>query len=325
MPTQLSLIPNFSQTTEKARPFLKWAGGKTQLLPQFRKLYPAELKDGRLTKYVDPFLGGGAVFFDVAQSFPIQRAFLYDINEELILIYKVVQREVEALIVKLKQFSDQYYQLDDEQRSVFYYQVRSKLNAQRAEIDFNSFSVKWIDRAAMMLFLNRTCFNGLFRLNKKGEFNVPFGKYKRPKILDIDNLLNASRILQLAEIHQGDFEESLEVIDSKTFVYFDPPYKPISKTSSFTSYSKDSFDDNDQIRLANFFRYLDKTTGAKLMLSNSDPTNIDPSNRFFEEIYEGFHIHHVFANRMINSVAQKRGPIRELVVTNYQVEHLNGQ
>ena len=325
MPTQLPLIPDFPQTIEKARPFLKWAGGKTQLLSQFRKLYPVELKQGRLTKYVDPFLGGGAVFFDVVQSFPIQQAFLYDINEELILIYKVIQRRVEELITKLKKLSDRYYQLDDEQRSIFYYQVRSELNAQRAEIDFDSFSAEWIDRAAMMLFLNRTCFNGLFRLNKKGEFNVPFGRYKRPKILDIDNLLNASRILQLAEIHHGDFEESAAVIDSNTFVYFDPPYKPISKTSSFTSYSKDSFDDEDQIRLANYFRYLDKTTGAKLMLSNSDPTNIDPSDRFFEEIYEGFHIYHVLANRMINSVAQKRGPIRELVVTNYRVEHFNEQ
>lgn len=325
MPTQLPLIPDFPRTTTKAKPFLKWAGGKTQLLPQFRRLYPDELKHGQITKYVDPFLGGGAVFFDVAQSYPIQKAFLYDINEELILVYKVVQRQVEGLIKELRELSDRYFQLNDEQRSVFYYQIRSKFNAQRSEIDFKSFSTEWIERAAMMLFLNRTCFNGLFRLNKKGEFNVPFGRYKRPKIVDVDNLLNASQILQLAEIRHGDFEESAEVIDDYTFVYFDPPYKPISKTSSFTSYSKDSFSDKDQIRLAKYFRYLDKTTGAKLMLSNSDPTNTDPSDRFFEKIYEGFYIYHVFANRMINSVAEKRGPIRELVVTNYQVEHFNEQ
>ena len=300
-----------------ARPFLKWAGGKTQLLAQLRALYPPELAAGELTTYVEPFTGGGAVFFDVAQRYPIDRAFLYDANPELILIYRVVQQQVEALIAVLARYAGEYLTRRQEERPTYYYQVREALNRQRQEIDFERFSDAWIERAAMHLFLNKTCYNGLFRLNSKGGFNVPHGRYKHPRILDADNLRAASKVLQIAEIRRGDFEDCADVVDDRSFVYFDPPYRPISKTAHFTAYSKYGFNDDDQRRLARFFDRLHHTTHAKLMLSNSDPTNENPDDAFFDDLYRTFYRHRVSAQRNINSKASKRGPIRELVVTNY--------
>ncbi len=299
-----------------ARPFLKWAGGKTQLLAQLRALYPPELAAGALTTYVEPFIGGGAVFFDAVQRYAIARAFLYDANPELILIYRVVQSDVEALIAALARYAQAYLGLEPEERPGCYYQVRAKLNRQRPEIDFDAYSDAWIERAAMHLFLNKTCYNGLFRLNSKGEFNTPHGRYKNPRILDAENLREASRALQIAEIRRGDFEACAEFVDARAFVYFDPPYRPLSKTAHFTAYSQFGFDDDDQRRLARFFARLHQT-GARLMLSNSDPTNEDPDDAFFDDLYRDFYRHRVSAQRNINSKAGKRGPIRELVITNY--------
>ncbi|NOX62074.1 MAG: DNA adenine methylase [Chloroflexi bacterium] len=301
----------------KARPFLKWAGGKTQLLPQLRALYPPELHAGELTKYVEPFLGGGAVFFDVAQTFPIREALLCDVNVEVVLIYTVVQRRVDALIEHLEHYARRYARLNEEQRKAYYYQVRAALNRQRKQIDYRRLSDAWIERAAMLLFLNRTCYNGLFRLNRRGDFNTPFGRYGNPRILDAENLQRASRVLQVAEIRQGDFECSLDAIDVHTFAYFDPPYRPISKTSNFTSYAEGGFDDREQTRLARYFAQLHAQTGARLMLSNSDPANTNPNDAFFDDLYRPFKIHRVVAQRAINSKTSKRGAIRELVITNY--------
>jgi DNA adenine methylase len=302
-----------------ARPFLKWAGGKTQLLEQLRVLYPPELSAGELTTYVEPFTGGGAVFFDVVQRYPIARAYLYDANPELILIYQVVQQQVEALIQLLRRYADEYLALDQESRKAYYYRVREKLNRQLEAIDFDRFSDAWIDRAAMHLFLNKTCYNGLFRLNRRGLFNTPHGRYKNPRILDADNLQAASHVLKVAEIRRGDFETCAEAVDARTFVYFDPPYRPISKTAHFTAYSKFGFDDEDQRRLARFFAHLHERSGARLMLSNSDPTNEDPNDLFFDELYRDFYHYQVAAQRNINSRAGGRGPIRELVITNYPI------
>ncbi len=300
-----------------ARPFLKWAGGKTQLLVQLRALYPPGLAAGELPAYVEPFIGGGAVFFDVVQRYPIARAFLYDANPELILIYRVVQSDVETLIAALARYTDDYLSRDQEGRKAYFYQVRAQLNRQRSEIDFDAYADVWIERAAMHLFLNKTCYNGLFRLNSRGEFNTPHGRYKNPRILDADNLRAAARVLQISEIRCGDFEDCADVVDARSFVYFDPPYRPISKTAHFTAYSQFGFDDNDQRRLARFFALLHHQTGAKLMLSNSDPTNEDPDDDFFDQLYRDFYRHRVSAQRNINSRASRRGPIRELVVTNY--------
>lgn len=302
---------------KKAKPFLKWAGGKTQLLSQFEALYPPELKAGQIENYVEPFIGGGAVFFEMAHNYPIKSAYLYDVNVELVLIYKVIQRHVMRLLEQLEDYSYEYKRRDAEDREAFYYRTRARLNSQKDQIDFEYFSDNWISRAATLLFLNRTCFNGLFRLNSQREFNVPHGSYKNPRIFDAANLQNASKALQIAEIQVGDFERCADVVDSNTFVYFDPPYRPLSKTASFTAYSQYRFGDDEQARLAHFFAKLDREHGAKLMLSNSDPSNEDPGDTFFDDLYRGFNIHRVLAHRMINSNGAKRGKVRELVITNY--------
>jgi len=317
--TTLPQHPLPALNRKKPKPFLKWAGGKTQLLSQFAALYPPELKSGRIEHYVEPFTGGGAVFFELIHNFPLKSAHLCDVNAELILVYKVVQRHVMRLLDELEAYDRAYKRREAAAREAFYYRTREKLNAQRNQIDYERFSDDWISRAAMLLFLNRTCYNGLFRLNSRGEFNVPHGSYKNPRIFDAENLQNASKALQIAEIQVGDFERCAAVVDNNTFVYFDPPYRPLSKTAGFTAYSQYRFGDDEQKRLARFFARLDREHGAKLMLSNSDPTNANPEDTFFEVLYRGFAIHSVSAHRMINRNGAGRGKVRELVITNYSV------
>ena len=299
-----------------AKPFLKWVGGKRQLLNQFETLYPIELKLKKIKNYYEPFVGGGAVFFDVAQNYEVENAFLYDINDELILTYKVIQRDVSKLIDFLYRYEKQYKKLDEVKRKEYYYELRENYNIQRFNIDYNKYSENWIPRVAQTIFLNKTCFNGLFRFNSKGGFNSPMGRYKNPKILDEPNLLNVSKLLEIATIKKADFREVQNDIRNNSFVYFDPPYRPISKTSSFTSYSKFNFQDDEQLQLASLFYDLDQQ-GHKLMLSNSDPKNTDPNDDFFEIIYSNFNIVRVDAKRSINSNGSKRNSIKEIVITNY--------
>ena len=302
--------------SKKAPPFLKWAGGKGKLIEQIDYYLPIELKLGKISQYVEPFVGGGAVLFHIAQNYHVERFLICDFNEELILVYRTVQQDVDSLVKKLAKIESQYFQLSWEGQKKFFYEVRSQFNASHSTTDFTKFSADWIERAAQFIFLNRTCFNGLFRVNSKSEFNVPFGRYKKPKICFKHNLFQISKILQATDIRYGDFTSCENGIDSESFVYFDPPYRPISQTSSFTQYSKSDFDDDSQIRLASFFQKLDQK-GAKLMLSNSDPKNTNPRDRFFEHAYAGYRIECVKANRMINSDAQKRGKINELLIMNY--------
>jgi len=299
-----------------AKPFLKWAGGKTQLLEQLKRHFPEELKNAILKNYYEPFLGGGAVFFFVAQNYPIQKAYLSDINEDLVLTFKVVQQNVNELISELYKLKKDYYKRENGERENYYYEIREQFNIERETIKFGFYNGDWIPRAAKLIFLNKTCFNGLFRLNRKGEFNVPFGRYKNPCILDQENLIRASEVLQIAEIFLTDFEKIKNKINNDFFIYFDPPYRPISTTSSFTSYSKYDFTEEDQVRLANLFHDLG-INGNKLMLSNSDPKNENPSDHFFERLYAKFNIIRVQANRMINCNGDKRGKINELLILNY--------
>jgi DNA adenine methylase len=300
-----------------AKPFLKWAGGKAQLLSQFEAHYPPELAAGKIKRYIEPFLGGGAQFLSIAQRYAIQHAYLTDINPELILAYRVVQRDVSDLIAHLEQHQRAYDASSEEDRTLYFYRIRNLYNAQRAEINFKCYSSTWVSRAARMIFLNKTCFNGLFRVNAQGGFNVPFGRYKNPNICDPENLRRVSALLQNAELQIAPFTACEQWVTAESFVYFDPPYRPISATSSFTSYSSDRFDDAAQIALAAFFARLHNEFGAKLMLSNSDPMPINPDDDFFERIYQDFKIHRVLASRMINSQADKRGKITELLITNY--------
>jgi DNA adenine methylase len=309
-------IENSPKLNFSAKPFLKWAGGKGQLLKAFQNFYPKELKEEQIKNYYEPFIGGGAVFFDIAQQYNIQSAFLYDVNEELILTYQVIQKDVNKLIDCLQAYKKKYEKLNEQAQSAFYYETRVKFNQDQHKINYTRYSEKWIPRAAQIIFMNKTCFNGLFRFNSKGEFNVPMGRYKNPKILDEQNLIQTSKLLEIATIKKADFSEVENDIIGNSFVYFDPPYRPISKTSSFTSYSKNKFEDTEQIKLAELFQRL-HNKGFKQMLSNSDPKNINPDDNFFDNIYTNFQIYRIPARRMINSNASKRNAINEIIVTNY--------
>ncbi len=298
------------------KPFLKWAGGKTQLLKQMSHFFPRELEYGKIKTYIEPFVGGGAVFLYLATNYNIENIFISDINPELVLAYKTIQCDVEELILRLMQIENKYLSLQDTEREKYFYYVRGQFNSLRNQIDLQKYNLAWIERTAQLIFLNRTCFNGLFRVNSTGDFNVPIGRYSRPKICHADNLRSVAQILQKTYIYQGDFSSCENFIDRNTFVYFDPPYKPRSKTSNFTSYSQHRFDDCEQIRLRNFFKLLD-TQNVKLLLSNSDINNQDSQDNFFENAYSDYRIERVKANRSINSDTSRRKSINEILVMNY--------
>ncbi|MGB9978538.1 DNA adenine methylase [Methanobacterium sp.] len=300
-----------------AKPFLKWAGGKTQLLDEFDKRLPPEIKESKVIKrYIEPFIGGGAMFFFLKRKYDIKESFLFDINPELIIAYKVIQKDYKALLDKLSEIKHKHLQKSEDKRKEHYYQIRDKYNKQIENFNYTSFNGEWIERVTYLIFLNKTCFNGLFRQNKKGGFNVPFGRYKNPSIYDEKNIIEVSNALKNTEIFYGDFTTSSKYIQKYNFVYFDPPYRPLNRTSSFTNYSKDGFFDEDQIRLAQFYEEMDKRE-AYLMLSNSDPKNKDINDHFFDDLYKNYNINRVPAKRHINSNASKRGEISELIITNY--------
>lgn len=292
-----------------ARPFLKWAGGKTQLVPQLDRLLPLQVKRGQLSAYVEPFLGGGAFFFYVVQRYAFREFYLQDINPQLIHAYQCVRDAVEAVIGALADIERHYKALTLPKQEDFFYQLRHDYNA--AGHDQPS-----VAQTARLIFLNHTCFNGLFRLNAQGHFNVPFGGYVNPTLCDADNLRAVAAVLQRVSLRVGDFETCMPVVSNQTFIYLDPPYRPISKTASFNTYASARFGDAEQRRLAGFCRALD-SAGAYWMLSNSDPHNTNPADDFFDQLYAGFQIQRVLATRAINAHGAKRGVINELVITNY--------
>lgn len=290
--------------TQKARPFLKWAGGKTQLLNEIDARLPnKEIESGQIDTYIELFVGGGALFFHVARKYPqFQRFLLFDINQDLVNCYNAIKCDVASIIAKLQKLEDQYLRANETARKNMFYRVRDEFNHDRSP--------------AKLIFLNKTCYNGLYRVNRNNGFNVPFGGYRNPTICDEDNLRNASAVLQDAEIIYDDFETAEQYIGGNCFVYLDPPYRPISPTAAFTSYAKDDFTEEDQIRLASFCGRLDKT-GAKFLLSNSDPRNENPQDHFFEKHYKRFTIERVKSARAINCKASGRGVVNELIITNY--------
>jgi DNA adenine methylase len=277
--------------TKKAKPFLKWVGGKGQLLTQFEGLLPKTYNS-----YFEPFIGGGAVFFSINPK----KAHINDINKTLVQTYIHIKNDVKKLIESLKKLEDEFLAKDTEARKEFYYLIREK---------YNSLSHEDFEKSLYFLFFNKTAFNGVYRENSKGGFNVPIGSYKNPKIVDEENLRAVSEILSNTKITSGSFVDAVKNAKAGDFVYFDPPYHPLSETSSFTSYSKDSFSKDDQIKLRDLFIELDKK-GVYVMLSNS-------SAPFIQEIYSGYKQIPVFASRMINSKADKRGKISEVVIINY--------
>ena len=229
----------------KAKPFVKWAGGKTQLLIEIEKVLPREMNRTTFT-YIEPFVGGGAVLFWILQKYPnVKKAVINDINEDLINTYITIKENVEELISILSKWEKEYHSLTlkTEEKKEYYHSKR-KL--------FNKRNSNRITQSALFIFLNRTCFNGLYRVNRKNEFNVPIGNYKKPTICDENNLRAVSKLLENVIILNDDFEETLKYADKDTLFYFDPPYKPLNQTSNFNSYAKDGFDDQDQIRLSEF-------------------------------------------------------------------------
>ncbi len=262
-------------------------------------------------------MGGGAVFFEVMQKYPIKKAFINDINPDLILAYQVIRDRTTELIEILSQLQKEYLNSNFQERSNIFYQIRKNYNQQRINFDYDNLSKESIKRVALIIFLNKTCFNGLYRTNKKGDFNVPMGRYKNPTICNSKNILKVSNILKEVTITSGNYDIYNQDIDNKSLVYLDPPYRPISNTSSFTAYAKSSFNDDSQIQLTQYYEYLNKECQAKVMLSNSDPKNTDPQDSFFDNLYSQYNIHRVSASRMVNSKARNRGKINELLITNY--------
>ena len=293
----------------RVKPFVKWAGGKTQLLPTLSDAYPEEL-GASITKYAEPFVGGGAVLFDILSRYRLEKIYISDVNAELINTYCVIRDECEALISSLSVLKENYISKSNEERKELFYECRSRFNL------IKKTGENKVELAALFIFLNRTCFNGLYRVNRNGVFNVPIGSYKNPGILDEENLRNLSQALKGVEIVCADYHQSFDFIDEQTFVYIDPPYRPLSETSSFTKYAEGDFNDEAQRGLAEFVKQIDKK-GAKILLSNSDPKNADPKDEFFDELYSGFIIRRILASRMINSNAEARGKIKELLISNF--------
>ena len=293
----------------EAKPFLKWAGGKGQLLTEIGKYYPfAEKK--HIKKYAEPFVGGGAVLFDVLNKHTVDEVYISDINAELINTYITIRDNSDELISRLKTMESDYLAKDADARKKAYLEARARFNALKRD------GIRDAEAASLMIFLNRTCFNGLYLVNKAGDYNVPMGAYKNPQICNEDNLLNVSKKLQNANIVCGDYKDSASFIDDKTFVYFDPPYRPLTKTANFTSYTEQLFDDNKQLELANFVQDLDNK-GALIVISNSDPKNTDENDNFFDDAYSKQNIRRVAANRMINRNSDARGKINELLIANF--------
>lgn len=293
--------------TYQARPFIKWVGGKTQLLDDIKNSLPHDFSQRDGVTYVESFVGGGAVLFWILQEYPnITKAIINDINEELICTYRVIKNDVENLIVELARLQAEYLSLDETFRKEYYLAQRER---------FNGKCNSELETAALFIFLNRTCFNGLYRVNSKGMFNVPHGRYSNPKICDEETLRADSAVLQRVEILCGDFAQTGIYAGDNVLYYFDPPYRPLTETSAFTSYAKDGFDDAEQLRLRDFCVQI-TTRKSLFVASNSDPQNVDAGDDFFDHLYKSFFIKRVSAVRMINSKGNGRGAISEIMITN---------
>ena len=295
-----------------AQPFLKWAGGKRQLMKEIETRLPKNLES--YNTYVEPFIGGGAVLFHLLEKYDFENVHISDLNPELILCYEMLKLDAKSVIKNLDKLIEAYPE-EIEDRKEVYYKIRTDWNEDVGNINSLSKSKK-IKRVSQMIFLNRTCFNGLFRVNRKGEFNVPIGNYKKPSFPKAENLIAVQKALENVTIHLSSFENCESWVDKSTFIYFDPPYRPLSDTSHFVSYSKGEFDDENQKQLAHTFRSLDKKN-VKVLLSNSDPKNTVADDEFFDELYSGFNIQRLSAKRAINSNPNKRGIITELLISNY--------
>ena len=288
------------------KPFVKWAGGKSQLLSTIREKYPK-----KIDKYCEPFVGGGAVLLDVLANCQPKEVLINDINAELVNTYSQIKNNVDELIEILSEMQKTFWAKNDSDRKIMYLAKRERFN----DLKVNGDEQINLEKAALFIFLNKTCFNGLYRVNRKGLFNVPIGSYKKPPICDAENLRLISGLLKNVQIKCGDYSECADFIDENTFVYIDPPYRPLTATASFTSYSENEFGDKQQIELGKFVDEI-SAKGAKVVVSNSDPKNSDESDSFFDDLYSSYTIMRVSAKRMINSKATGRGNVNELLICN---------
>lgn len=289
-----------------AKPFIKWVGGKTQLLDEIRKFYPE-----RIEKYCEPFVGGGAVLFDVLSTKAPTEILINDINAELINTYRQIKDNCAALIEILSELQKTYWNASLEENKKFYLEKRERFNQLKDDKEPNTD----LEKASLFIFLNKTCFNGLFRVNSKGLFNVPFNGAKKPLLCDVENLQNCAELLKNVTMTVGSYCQCKNFIDESTFVYLDPPYRPLTQTAAFTSYSENNFGDKEQIELAQFIEEI-SARKALVLTSNSDPKNVNEDDSFFDSLYKKFSIKRVSAVRMINSNAKKRGAINELLISN---------
>ena len=293
----------------KAKPFIKWVGGKSQLIDQLDMQLPADFGNWENATYIEPFVGGGAMLFYMLQRYPnIEHAVINDINPDLVTCYRTVRDNPKQLIESLADIEMAYLALEtEERRKDFFMAVRERYNEKNLDP---------IENTTKFFFLNRTCFNGLYRVNKKGLFNVPFGKYSNPTICDPETILKDSELLQRVEILNGDFEATFEHAQGNSLFYFDPPYRPLSDTSSFNDYAKESFNDDAQIRLKVYCDRINEA-GFHFMLSNSDCKGKNENDNFFDVLYGAYQIERVWASRSINSNPAKRGKLTEILVHNY--------
>ena len=294
---------------EKAKPFIKWVGGKSQLIDQLDMQLPADFGNWANVTYIEPFVGGGAMLFYMLQRYTnIEHAVINDINPDLVTCYRTVRDNPKQLIESLADIEMAYLALEtEERRKDFFMAVRERYNEKNLDP---------IENTTKFFFLNRTCFNGLYRVNKKGLFNVPFGKYSNPTICDPETILKDSELLQRVEILNGDFEATFEHAQGNSLFYFDPPYRPLSDTSSFNDYAKESFNDDAQIRLKVYCDRINEA-GFHFMLSNSDCKGKNENDNFFDVLYGAYPIERVWASRSINSNPNKRGKLTEILVHNY--------
>ena len=288
----------------KAKPFVKWVGGKTQLIDQLEALLPADFDKWENVTYIEPFVGGGAMLFYMLQTHSnIKSAIINDINPDLTTCYKVVRDFPSELVESLKEIQKEYYALQtEESKKQFYMKMRD---------EFNTKALEPIRNTTLFFFLNRTCFNGLYRVNKAGLFNVPFGRYETPTICDANTIYADSELLKNVRILTGDYQQTLEYAEGKTLFYFDPPYRPLNNTSSFNDYAKEAFNELAQRRLKEFCDQVEMA-GHKFMLSNSDCKDM-----FFDDLYLPYIIDRVWAARSVNANPNKRGKLQEIVVHNY--------
>lgn len=295
------------------KPFIKWVGGKGQLIEQLEALLPTDFNNWKDVTYIEPFVGGGAMLFYMLKTYPnISRAVINDINPKLTMCYNIIKNNPYGLIESLRGIQKEYYALGSEDKQKeFFLEKRLAFNREQDDMAMST----------LFIFLNRTCFNGLYRENRKGEFNVPFGRYSRPNICDEKTILQDSEALKRVEIMTGDYSRTYDMARGNTLFYFDPPYRPLSNTSSFNDYTKQPFNDEAQIRLKEFCDVVTEA-GHSFMLSNSDGFSKNGTDKFFDDLYRNYYIERVWARRNVNANGKKRGLLTEILVHNYNINEL---